>query len=180
MIRVTALIFSIFIFCSTAYGEKQSTAKQHNEQLNAAATVKGVYAQYDRWPKDYFLIPQNLPFMVGLSLYHQNNKNIALNEEQKTAIHAIRDRTVPVVLVLAGSIKERELELAEKFVVQKIEPQKLYALVDEIAAMRADLTKAHMACIQDVQKVLDDKQYEALLKLAATMTHHKEKESESR
>jgi hypothetical protein len=177
---ITGFTLSIFILCSNAHGTEQYSAIQHKEQLTAAATEKGVYAQYDRWPKDYFLIPQNLPFMVGLSLYHPDNKALDLSEEQNTAIHAIRNQTVPAVLTMAGSIKKKEVELAEKFVVQKIEPQKLYALVDEIAVLRTKLTKAHMACIRDVQNVLDAKQYAALLKVAGTVTHHKKKHAVSK
>ena len=167
---------SFLIFCSSAYGVEEFTGKQHKAQLNVAATAKGPYAAYDRWPKDYFLIPQNLPFMVGLSLYHPGNAALELSQKQKTAVHAIRNRTVPAVLVMADAIKKKELELAEKLVVQKRNPENLYELVDEIAVMRANLTKAHMACIYDVQNVLNEKQYAALLKVAATVTHHKKKE----
>ena len=176
---ITGFTLSIFILCSNAHGTEQYTATQHKEQLMAAVTAKGVYAQYDRWPKDYFLIPQNLPFMVGLSLYYPGNAALELSQEQKTAVHAIRNRTVPAVLVMADAIKKKELELAEKLVVQKSNPEKLYEQVDEIAVMRANLTKAHMACIHDVQNVLDEKQYAVLLKVAATVTHHKNKKSES-
>jgi len=170
MKHVIIFVLLTSIFCSNVHGTEQYTVGQHKEQLAAAATDKGVYTQYDRWPKDYFLIPQNLPFLVGLSLYHPGGKVLDLSEEQKNAIHAIRNRTVPAVLKMAGPIKEKELELAEKLIARKMDPEKLYALVDEIAVMRAELSKAHMVCIKDVQNILDSKQYAVLLGLAKIVT----------
>jgi len=72
---------SLFILCSVAYGGEQFTGKQHIAQLKAAATETGPYAEYDRWPKDYFLIPQNLPFLVGLSLYKPGRESIGFTKE---------------------------------------------------------------------------------------------------
>lgn len=180
MRRVLVLLFSVVFFSCNAYGVEQFSVKQHMEQLKAVAIEKGAYSQYDRWPKDYFLIPQNLPFVVGLSLYLPGNETLNLSTDQKTAIHAIRNQTVPAVLKLAVPIKEKELELAEKLLVQRIEPQKLYALLDEIAAMRLELTKAHMTCIQSVQDVLDAGQYDALLKLAEKSGNDKKKQGEGK
>lgn len=172
---LTAL--SLVILSSVAYGGEQFTGKQHVAQLKAAATETGPYAEYDRWPKDYFLIPQNLPFLVGFSLYKPGREAIGFTKEQVSAIHDIRNTTVPAVLKMAKVIKAKELELAEKLVDQRVEPVKLHGLVDEIASLRAELTKAHLQCIYDVQQVVkEDAQYKLLVKHARNAAKiHKKK-----
>ncbi len=165
-LALTIVLFSTHI----AAAEQQFTAKQHMQQLKAAATAKGPYAAYDRWPKDYFLIPQNLPFMVGLSLYKPGHEIIGYSEQQKAEIHKIRSRTVPQVLEIANKIKAMELDLANKLVIEKVPPKDLYHMVDEIAALRAKLTKAHLDCIYSVQQVVtDDAQYARLINVAKTV-----------
>lgn len=168
----------IILFASTNViaAEQQFTAKQHMQQLKAAATQKGPYAAYDRWPKDYFLIPQNLPFMVGLSLYKPGHESIGYTEQQQAEIHKIRSATVPPVLELANKVKAMELDLANKLVIEKVPPRDLYHLVDEIAALRAKLTKAHLDCIYSVQQVIkDDAQYARLVKQAKSVGQKKQK-----
>ncbi len=179
MKKLIIATLSLFILCSQAYGGEQFTGKQHMAQLKAAATEPGPYAAYDRWPKDYFLVPQNLPYLVGFSLYKPGHESIGYSKEQLAAIHDIRNTTVPAVLKMAGPIKKKELELAEKLVDQRTDPKKLHALVDEIASMRAELTKAHMDCIRAVQDVVtDEKQYAVLLQHArnAAVMHKKKHE----
>jgi hypothetical protein len=171
------IILSIFILSSPVYGGEPLTSKQHMTQIKAAASEKGPYASHERWPKGYFLISDNLPFLVGLSLYKPGNETIALSTEQRAAIHEVRNNTVPAVLAMAGKIKQKELELADKLVDQRIAPKNLYYLVDEIAAMRAELTKAHMDCIRSVQNIVtDEKQYEALLQHARRLADKHKKQ----
>ncbi|HIP82589.1 MAG TPA: hypothetical protein EYH19_03275 [Desulfocapsa sulfexigens] len=59
-------------------------------------------------------MPQNLPFLVEFSLYNPDHETTAYTREQLAAIHEIRNTTVPAVLKMAGPIKKKELELAEK------------------------------------------------------------------
>ncbi|PIE03816.1 MAG: hypothetical protein CSA81_00350 [Acidobacteria bacterium] len=160
----------LFVSTNMVAAEQQFSAKQHMKQLKEAATEIGPYAAYDRWPKDYFLIPQNLPFMVGLSLYKPGHETIGYSEQQKAEIHKIRSETVPQVIKIAKKIKKMELDLANKLVVEKVPPKDLYYLVDKIAALRAKLTKAHLDCIYSIQQVVtDDAQYARLVELAKTV-----------
>ncbi len=166
----------LFVSTNVIAAEQQSDAKQHMKQLKGGATEKGPYAAYDRWPKDYFLIPQNLPFMVGLSLYKPGHETIGYSEQQKAQIHKIRSATVPAVLKIAKEIKAMELDLANKLVMEKVPPKDLYHMVDEIAALRAKLTKAHLDCIYAVQQVItDDAQYARLVKLAKAVGQKSQK-----
>ncbi len=176
MKKTLLALIVLFVSTNVIAAGQQFTAKQHKQQLKAAATEKGPYAAYDRWPKDYFLIPQNLPFMVGLSLYKPGHEAIGYSEQQKAEIHKIRSTTVPTVLEIASKIKAMELDLANRLVIERVPPQKLYPLVDEIAALRAELTKAHLDCIYSVQQVItDDAQYARLVKQARTVGKKKQK-----
>ncbi len=175
MKKIFLALIVLFVSTNVMAAEKQLSAKQHMQQLKAAATEKGPYAAYDRWPKDYFLIPQNLPFMVGLSLYKPGHETIGYTDQQKAKIHTIRSTTVPPVLEIANKVKAMELELANKLVVERVPPKNLYHLVDEIAALRAKLTKAHLDCIYSVQQVVtDDAQYARLVELAKTVGKNKQ------
>ncbi len=174
--KKTFLSLTVLLFLANiAAAEQQLNAKQHMQQLKGAATEIGPYAAYDRWPKDYFLIPQNLPFMVGLSLYKPGHETIGYSEQQQAEIHKIRAATVPEVLKLASKIKAMELDLANKLVIERVPPKDLYPLVDEIAALRAKLTKAHLDCIYSVQQVADDAQYARLVELAKSVGQKTEK-----
>ena len=167
MKKLAIAALSLFVLAGHSVAGEQFTAKQHMAQLKAAATPVGPYADYDRWPKDYFLVPQNLPFLVGFSLYVPGHESVGYSKEQLAAIHEIRNTTVPEVLKFAKVIKQKELELAEKLVDQRTAPKELHGLVDEIASLKAELTKAHMECIHSVQQVVPDKeQYAKLLKHA--------------
>ena len=80
----------------------------------------------------------------------------------------MKNTTVPAAVKMAKQIKAMELELAKATLEEKKEPKSLYELVEKISKARADLTKAHLACIHKIQTVLSDEQYATLLKLASS------------
>jgi hypothetical protein len=127
------------------------------------------YVGKEIFPKDYFLVPRNLPFLAGLSLHHPKSSSLNLSKEQIQKILEIKKRTVPVVLKQAKKIKELELELAKKIAIETNEAKSLYPIVDEISKLRTDLTKAHLQCINDVRAVLTKEQYQKLLKYATKL-----------
>lgn len=67
------------------------------EKLEKMAGPLGPFAKSDDFPKSYFLIPHNLPYMVGLALFHPMSKTLNLNDEQTGKIKAIKEKTVPMV-----------------------------------------------------------------------------------
>ncbi len=125
-------------------------------------------AAKEDFPKDYFLVNQNLPFLVGASLYHPNSDSLKLDKGQLEMMIKLRDKTVPAAAKVAKDIKALETELAKSIIEDKEDPKKLGELVDKISSLRAALTKAHLECIHDVQQALSAEQYTQLLKLASS------------
>ncbi len=140
------------------------------KKLQKMAGEKSPYyrAKKEVFPKDYFLVSQNLPFLVGISLFHPNSDTLKLDKKQLEAIVEIKKTTVPVSIKMAKQIKMMELELAKASLEEKKEPKSLNELVEKISKARTDLTKAHLACINKIQTVLSDEQYATLLKLASS------------
>jgi len=124
-------------------------------------------AATEDFPKDYFLVSQNLPFLVGASLYHPKSDTLKLDKSQLEEIIKLRDKTVPAAAKVSKEIKALETELAKAILEDKKEPKELGELVDKISGMRTALTKAHLECIHDVQQILSVEQYTQLLKVAA-------------
>ena len=140
------------------------------KKLQKIAGDKSPYyrAKKEVFPKDYFLVSQNLPFLVGVALFHPNSDTLKLSKKQLEEIIDIKKTTVPASVKMAKEIKTMELELAKASLEEKKEPKSLAELVDKIAKARADLTKAHLACIHKIQTILSDEQYATLLKLASS------------
>ena len=140
------------------------------KKLQKMAGEKSPYyrAKREVFPKDYFLVSQNLPFLVGVSLFHPNSDTLKLSKKQLEELIKMKNTTVPAAAKVAKQIKAMELELAKASLEEKKEPKSLAELVDKIAKARADLTKAHLDCIHKIQTILSDEQYATLLKLASS------------
>ena len=142
------------------------------KKLQKAAGEKSPYYRIKKeaFPKDYFLVSQNLPFLVGVTLFHPNSDTLKLDKKQLQAIIEIKNTTVPVSIKMAKQIKMMEQELAKAILEEKKDPQSLHPLVEKISKARTDLTKAHLSCIHKVQSILTDEQYVTLLKLASNQS----------
>ena len=134
------------------------------EILKKAAGAHGPFAneKLENFPKGYFLIPFNLPYLVGLSLHHPRSSELGLSDEQIREISRIKERTVPVVLKKARRIKDLELQMLEEMERHPYDSKRLHPLVEKIAKMRKELTEEHLKCIAAVRKILTDKQYETI------------------
>ncbi len=121
------------------------------------------------FPKDYFLVPRNLPFLAGLALYHPQSANLNLSKEQIQAIKKIKEKTVPVVMKAAKKAKSLELTLAQNIAIDTNTAKSQYGLVEEISKIRTDLTKSHLQCINEIREVLTKEQYKELLKYATKL-----------
>ena len=128
----------------------------------------GPFSKAERFPKSYMLVHDNLPYLVGVTLFHPMGDTIGLSGDQLAQIAKIKDRTVPVVLKSARKVKDLEIALANAFAMKKDapKPEKFFADLDEIARQRLALSKAHLQCIQDVKDVMTPEQYAKLIKLA--------------
>jgi len=125
-------------------------------------------AKKEAFPKDYFLVSQNLPFLVGVALFHPQSDELNLTKEQLSKLAEMKKTIVPISAKRAKEVKEMELKLAKAILEEKKEPKSLYNLVDEIAKKKADMTKAHLECIHSVQNILTNTQFKKLLELASS------------
>lgn len=142
-------------------GDPDKTRADFKAKLSKMAGDLGPFARSEDFPKSYFLIPQNLPFMVGLSLHHPMSKSLKLSNEQKAGIKKIKESTVPVVAKAGKEIKDLEVSLAQKFI-DGATVSDMEKLVDEISALRTDLTKKHLVCIDQVRTILTPEQFKTL------------------
>ncbi|PIF04331.1 MAG: hypothetical protein CSA86_02165 [Arcobacter sp.] len=125
----------------------------------------------DNFPKSYFLVHKNLPFLAGLSLHHPKSSSLGLSKKQIDAILEIKKRTVPAVIKAAKKIKKLELQLAQNIAIESNSAKSQYQLVEEIGQLRTQLTKAHLQCINEVRAVLSKEQYKILLSYATKMSY---------
>ena len=139
------------------------------KKLSTMAGEMGAYyrAKEESFPKDYFLVSQNLPFLVGATLFHPQSDTLNLSEEQLKTLTTMKNTIVPISAKLAKEVKVMELELAKKIVKEGKSPESLSDLVDKISQIKVTMTKAHLKCIYDVQKVLSKEQFETLIKLVS-------------
>jgi len=137
-------------------------------KLKKLAGGAGPFTTKESFPKSYFLITQNLPYLIGLALYHPASSELNLSKEQLDALVKLKKDLTPAIIEKALKIKKLEIEVVEaialKYKAPKAETQ--HAKIDKIAKLQAALTKSHLICIEKVKAVLTEEQYEELLDYA--------------
>jgi hypothetical protein len=118
------------------------------------------------FPKEYFLIPHNLPYLVGLSLHHPMSSTLGLSKEQIEKIGKIKADTLPQVLKEAKEIKTLELKLVE-MIRNEAPMAELDATIEKIGTMKTALSKKHLRCIEAVRAVLSKEQRKKLFAYAS-------------
>ncbi|PIE45063.1 MAG: hypothetical protein CSA45_04680 [Gammaproteobacteria bacterium] len=160
--KLLPLLAIAFLGLTAVNAEPVVDTKGFHDKLAKVAGEKGIFAPHENFPKDYFLVPKNLPFLVGLSLHHPKSSELNLSKEQIEKIKAVKKVTVPTVLKSAKAIKALEWELANNIVVKKMSAESQYNLVEKIANLRTELTKKHLTCIERVRAILTDEQFAIL------------------
>jgi len=116
----------------------------------------------ENFPKEYFLIPKNLPFALGLVLHHPESSTLGLTKEQIAKLVQMKKDKKPAIVKNAKEIKGLELQLLGLLEGNEGNQTKvsdeMSKLVDKIASQKAELTKAHLQCVIDVQNVLTKEQ----------------------
>jgi len=128
--------------------------KAMQAKMQSIAGEASPFNKQENFPKDYFLIPKNLPFSMGLVLHHPQSSTLNLTKEQKEKLVKVKSETVPSVIKMAKEIKELELSLVKQITHDGKKASELDALVDTIAQKKAALTKAHLKCIETVRETL--------------------------
>jgi hypothetical protein len=120
------------------------------------------FNKHENFPKEYFLIPKNLPFALGLVLHHPESSTLGLTKEQIAKLVQMKKDKKPAILKSAKAIKDLELKLLDLLESNEGNQTKvsdeMSKLVDEIASKKAELTKAHLQCVIEVQNVLTKEQ----------------------
>ncbi len=134
-------------------------------KLEKLAGSAGPFVAKENFPHDYFLVPKNLPFLVGLALYHPASSELELTKEQTDKIVTIKDELTKKATPIALKIKNLEISLMQKMVIdeQKAKAKDMYKTLDEIAALRVELSKIHLDCIEGVRDTLSKEQFEDLI-----------------
>jgi len=134
-------------------------------KLEKMAGDPGPFMGKENFPKGYFLISKNLPFLIGLALYHPASSNLELTKKQIDALVKYKNAATPKLAKKGLKIKNLELEIVQGIALShnKAKASDFFDKVDEIAKLRTELTKAHLKCIEHVKAILSDEQYEELL-----------------
>ena len=137
------------------------------------------FNRHENFPKDYFLIPKNLPFALGLTLHHPRSSKLGLSKEQIAKLMELKKSKKGAILKEAKAIKDLELKLLNMLESREGNLTKVTKemsdLVDEIAKRKAELTKAHLQCIIDVQNVLTEEQRAKMEYIIGKNPHAKRK-----
>ena len=158
-----AFFLTTSLFSQVALAE---TPAEFKAKLLKMAGPLGPFATSEDFPKSYFLITKNLPFMVGLALVHPMKKELGLSKEQIDKIKKIKKTTVPVVIKISTKIKKKELALANQFIAGATVAE-MEKVVDEIASLRVGLTKKHLVCIDEVRAILTSEQLKTMINYAS-------------
>jgi Spy/CpxP family protein refolding chaperone len=122
------------------------------------------FNKHENFPKEYFLIPKNLPFALGLVLHHPQSSTLGLTKEQIATLAQMKKDKTPAIVKSAKEIKGLELKLLGLLESNEGNQTKvsdeMSKLVDDIASKKAELTKAHLQCVIEVQNVLTKEQRE--------------------
>jgi len=160
------LISSTLLFTTSMFAKPNLPPPiQDVVKLEKMAGDIGPFVTKENFPKGYFLIPKNLPFLIGLALYHPNSSNLQLSKKQIDTLVKYKNEATPKLASTALKIKKLELEIVQGMALKhnKAKASDFFAKVNEVAKLRTQLTKAHLKCIEFVKSVLNDEQYEELL-----------------
>ncbi len=152
----------------------------HAMMAKAGGEAKSPFNKEENFPKEYFLIPKNLPFSIGLTLHHPKSSTLNLSKEQLEKLKKVKADTMPVVIEKAKEIKALELSLVKQLTQEHKKASELDALVDEIAAKKTALTKAHIRCIETVRDTLTPEQQKIVKGYVATFSHKEEHKADAK
>ncbi len=124
---------------------------QRNDKMNALQN------------SPFLINKEALPHLTKLLIKHWDKKALGLSDEQKKRLLVIRHHTIEEVQKAKSKIDMLEAEIIEALLMDEESPKNLYSKVDEVAQLKANVTKVHIQCISETLEVLDDEQIEFLL-----------------
>lgn len=127
------------------------TEIQRNDKMNALQN------------SPFLINKEALPHMTKLLVKHWDKKALGLSDEQKKKLLVIRQHTIGEVQKAKRKIDTLETEIMEALFMDEESPKNLDHKIDEIAKLKASVTKVHIQCISNTLEILDDEQIEYLL-----------------
>jgi len=124
---------------------------QRNDKMNALQN------------SPFLINKEALPHMTKLLVKHWDKQALGLSDEQKKKLLVIRHRTIGEVQKAKRKIDTLESEIMEALFMDDESPKNLDHKIDEIAKLKADVTKVHIQCISETLEILNDEQIEYLL-----------------
>jgi len=124
---------------------------QRNDKMNALQN------------SPFLINKEALPHMTKLLIKHWDKQALGLSDEQKKKLLVIRHDTIGEVQKAKRKIDALESEMMEALFMDEESPKSLHHKIDEIAKLKASVTKVHIQCIADTLEILDDEQIEYLL-----------------
>ncbi|GIU01512.1 hypothetical protein TSL6_20180 [Sulfurovum sp. TSL6] len=124
---------------------------QRNDKMNALQN------------SPFLINKEALPHMTKLLIKHWDKQALGLSDEQKKKLLLIREHTMGEVQKAKRKIDTLESEMMEALFMDDASPKSLDHKIDEIAKLKASVTKVHIQCIADTLEILDDEQIEYLL-----------------
>jgi len=146
--------------------------KEQKKILKQLSEKSSPYNAHEHFPKEYLLIPKNLPFLLNLTLHHPQSSELNLTKEQLKKLTEIKSQRKPEVLKAAKEIKELELKLVEQMLKEGKKASEVESLVDTIAKKKAEITKKHLLCIKQVRDILTLEQQKIVDSYATAKRSH--------
>jgi len=111
-----------------------------------------------------FLINKEaLPHITKLLINHWDKQALGLSDEQKKELLVIRQHTIGEVQKIKRNIDTLEREIMEALFMDDESPKNLNNKIDELAQLKATVTKVHIQCVSKTLEILDDEQIDFLL-----------------
>jgi hypothetical protein len=109
----------------------------------------------------FLLNSRALPHMTKVLVENWDKGTLALSTEQKEKLLVVRKETITAVQGIKKKVKVLEAEIIE-IVVDAEDLKSANAKIDEVAKLKAEATRAHLKCIAETVKILNDEQMELL------------------
>lgn len=127
------------------------TEIQKNDKMNALQN------------SPFLINKEALPHMTKLLIKHWDKKTLGLSDEQKKKLLVIRQHTIGEVQKIKHKIDTLEAKIMEALFMDDESPKNLDNEIDEMAKLKASVTKIHIQCISQTLEILDDEQIDFLL-----------------
>lgn len=124
---------------------------QRNDKMNALQN------------SPFLINKEALPHFTKLLIKHWDKQALGLSDDQKKKLLVIRHDTIGEVQKAKQKIDILEAEIMEALFMDNESPRNLDNKIDEVAKLKAAVTKIHIQCISKTLEILDDKQIDFLL-----------------